>query len=118
MLKTSIQRDERGIPRLYINDKVEAPVIFYGCTLFKHRMRIVDKEFQLAAEAGIHLYSVILKMGCMPEERQESIDKMSRYMDMILKHDPEAKILVRANRNQRAAYYGKVRQASSGRDYR
>ena len=103
MLKTCIQADERGVPRLYINGKKEAPVIFYGCTLFEHRMRVVEKEFQMAAEAGIHLYSVILKMGVMPEERQESIDKMSRYMDMILQYDPEAKILVRANVSQ----YGK-----------
>ncbi len=118
MLKTAIERDERGIPRLYINDQVEAPVIFYGCTLFEHRMRIVDKEFQLAAEAGIHLYSVILKMGCMPEERQESIDKMSRYMDMILKHDPEAKILVRANVSQygnSAAIWAKTHPGDSVR---
>lgn len=100
MLQTSIQSDANGIPRLYINGKKEAPVIFYGCTLFEQRMGIVDKEFKLAAEAGIHLYSVILKMGCMPEERQENIDKMSRYLDMILKYDPEAKVLVRANVSQ------------------
>ena len=51
----------------------------------------------MASQHGIHLFSVILKMGSMPEERQQSINDLSRYLDMILRHDAQARVLVRLN---------------------
>lgn len=96
MVKAHI-RPVNGMPRLFINDQMTAPVFFYGCTLFEHRLDIVEREFKMASQHGIHLFSVILKMGSMPEERQQSINDLSRYLDMILRHDAQARVLVRLN---------------------
>ena len=96
MVKAHI-RPVNGMPRLFIDGQMTAPVFFYGCTLFEHRLDIVEREFKMAAQHGIHLFSVILKMGSMPEERQRSVDNLSRYLDMILRHDAQAKVLVRLN---------------------
>lgn len=96
MVKAHV-RPVNGMPRLFIDEQMTAPVFFYGCTLFEHRLDIVEREFKMAAQHGIHLFSVILKMGVMPEARQPSIDNLSRYLDMLLRHDPAAKVLVRIN---------------------
>ncbi len=113
MVKAHI-RPVNGMPRLFINDQMTAPVFFYGCTLFEHRLDIVEREFKMASQHGIHLFSVILKMGSMPEERQQSINDLSRYLDMILRHDAQARVLVRLNVCQYGASARKWEESHPG----
>ncbi len=95
-------RAENGIPKLYINGEYTSPTIFFGNTDIGTN---VTEQAILAANAGIHLHSVIYNLNFdddYTDEESYALKNLRNCMDAIIKGDPYAKIILRVNTG---AYY-------------
>ncbi|MHB1151307.1 MAG: hypothetical protein ACYCWE_07775 [Eubacteriales bacterium] len=86
-----------GIPRLYINDELTVPTLFFGNTDIGTN---VTEQAVMAAKAGIHLHSVIYNLHFnddYTDTESYAYINLRTCMDAILKGDPKAKIVLRVN---------------------
>ncbi|MDD4774241.1 MAG: hypothetical protein PHZ09_11685 [Eubacteriales bacterium] len=85
------------IPRLYINDKLTVPLLFFGNTDIGTN---VTEQAQMAARAGINLHSVIYNLNFdddYTDTGSYAYTNLRACLDAVLKGDPDAKIILRVN---------------------
>lgn len=91
-----------GMPRLVIDGKTVAPVLFFGNTDINCAM--VTKQVKMAAENGIHLHSVIYNLHFTPDKPAcclsdefsgDEYGDLDRCLDAVISGDPDARIFLR-----------------------
>jgi len=97
-----VVNEKTGVPQLYINGEYYVPTAFFGNTDIGTN---VTEQAVLAANAGIHLHSVIYNLRFDDDytnENSHAYQKLRNCMNSIISGDPDAKIFLRVTTG---AYY-------------
>ncbi len=91
-------RVRQGAPRLLVNGKPTAPLIFFfnlqAMPAVKQSEQYMREQVALAARSGIHLYSIPLTWP-RKADGEPDVEWADRQVDLILDLDPQAKIILR-----------------------
>ena len=101
------------VPQIYIDGEYHVPTVFFGNTDIGMN---VSEQAALAADAGIHLHSVIYNLNYdddYGDENSFACRNLRACMDAVLRGDASAKIILRVNTG---AYYDPA--SVSGDDWR
>ncbi len=95
---TASVRVQHGAPRLLVNGKPTAPLIFFfnlqAMPAVKQSERYLREQVALAKDAGVHLYSIPLTWPRKADGEPDT-EWADRQVDLILDLDPEAKVILR-----------------------
>ena len=84
-----------GIPTLVRNGRVYPPIGFFGNCSDERRSETVFEEIRLAAEAGVHIYSLLVDLEVNPKAVDHSVSFAAYLVAQVVRIDPEAQILMR-----------------------
>src|SRR5205823_13048324 len=84
-----------GIPTLVKSGRVYPPIAFFGNCSDERRADTVFEELRLAAEAGIHLHSLLVDLEVNPAAVDHSVSFAGYLMAKAVKVDPQAQVLMR-----------------------
>lgn len=95
-LRASVTVDN-GVPRLRLNGRPTPPILFFYNTDVPgaRRQAYLARQVGLAAEAGVHLYSLPLRFPRMPDGITPNFAYADSLLDRFIAADPEAMFLVR-----------------------
>ena len=91
-----------GLSRLSINGQLTSPVLFFGNTDFPNPNGVTTSQAGFAADAGIHLHSIIENINYYADldsiseaEYRQLYSHLHESVKSITEGDPDAKILLR-----------------------
>lgn len=84
-----------GIPTLVKNSRVYPPIAFFGNCSDERRADTVFEELRLAAEAGVHLHSLLVDLEVNPAGVDHAVSFAGYLMAKAVKVDPQAQVLIR-----------------------
>ncbi len=84
-----------GIPTLVRNQRVYPPIGFFGNCSDERRSETVFEEIRLAAEAGVHIHSLIIDLEVNPSAVDHSVSFAAYLVAQVTRIDPEAQVLMR-----------------------
>ncbi len=84
-----------GIPTLVRNGRVYPPIAFFGNCSDERRSETVFEEIRLAAEADVHLHSLLVELEVNPNAVNDATSFAAFVIARVAKIDPEAQILLR-----------------------
>lgn len=84
-----------GRPVLAIDGRIVPPFMFFGNPSNEARARTVFEEIRKAAQAGIHLHSLMVEFPVSEEGAQEALDLSDYLLHEALAADPEGHIMFR-----------------------
>lgn len=84
-----------GIPTLVRDGRVYPPLMFFGSAPDERRAQNVFEQAKFAAEAGIHLHSVLVEFEVDEEAVDASVALAAYLLNQTLKADPEAQVIFR-----------------------
>jgi hypothetical protein len=84
-----------GIPTLVRNGRVYPPIGFFGNCTDERRVETVLQELRLAAEAGVHLHSLLVDLEVNPKGVDHAVSFAAYLLSKAAKIDPECQILFR-----------------------
>lgn len=85
----------KGRPCLLIGKEIIPPLFFFGNPSDEARAKTVLGEIAKAAEAGIHVHSLMVEFTVEAEAAQHSFDLATYLLDEVLKVDPQAYVMFR-----------------------
>jgi len=96
---------ENKLPQLYVNDKREAPMMFFSNTEIG-KDEVCEKQIKMAAEHDIHMFSVCSHLPVWQKSGKRDYSSALKALDLAINTDPQAKILLRLN----LSIYGNLAQ--------
>ena len=84
-----------GIPTLVRNGRVYPPIGFFGNCSDERRSETVFEELRLAAEAGVHLHSLLVELEVNPSAVDHAVSFAAYLLAQATKIDPQAQVLMR-----------------------
>lgn len=84
-----------GMPTLVRNKRVYPPFAFFGSASDEQRAKTVLDEIKMAAEAGVHIHSLLIDFEVSPEAVSGSVALAAYLLAQTVKVDPEAQVLFR-----------------------
>lgn len=84
-----------GVPTLVRDGRVYPPIMFFGSAPDERKAQNVFEQAKFAAEAGIHLHSVLVEFEVDEEAVDASVSLAAYLLDQTLKADPEAQVIFR-----------------------
>lgn len=110
---------QNGCPTLVRKGRAYAPIAFFGSTPDERRADTVLNEIRLAAEANIHLHSLLVEFEVDREATQSSVQFAAYMLAKTLEADPEAQVIFRlvfvAPRRWESKYPDAVYRDATGR---
>ena len=88
-------RPRGGIPNVQINGQDFPPLTFFVNTEAATDGAVVDNQIQLAAKAGIHLFSGVMYLPLKNAYGDRSFGKIDALLQQIIAADPDAYIIPR-----------------------
>lgn len=88
-------RFHNGVPTIHFGERVFRPHCFFGNPHTPEAAVRVQQQMQLAAEAGIHLYSLLIPLPVRETGAIEAFDQIRYWTALARETDPEAHILWR-----------------------
>ncbi|MHB1454789.1 MAG: hypothetical protein ACYCYM_12670 [Saccharofermentanales bacterium] len=85
----------QGETVLFLDGVQTEPIFFFGNTEARNYRPFVAEEIRMAAEAGIHLHTVVVHFPVVPEGTAMDFSIAADVLDYVLKADEQAKIIVR-----------------------
>ncbi|MCS7191203.1 MAG: hypothetical protein NZ843_06335, partial [Fimbriimonadales bacterium] len=86
---------ENGVPTLRFGERVFRPHLFFGNPHTPEAAVRVQQQMQLAAEAGIHLHSLLIPLPVRETGAIEAFDQIRYWATLARETDPDAHILWR-----------------------
>ncbi len=84
-----------GIPILVRNGQVYPPIAFFGNCSDEKRSETVFEEIRLAAESGVHLYSLLVDLEVNHAAVDHAVSFAAYLAAQVTRIDPAAQILMR-----------------------
>jgi hypothetical protein len=84
-----------GRTALAIGEKIVPPFMFFGNPSDEGRAQTVFDEVRKAAQAGVHLHSLMVEFVVDPEGAQQALDVSAFLVSEVLKADPEGYVVLR-----------------------
>lgn len=84
-----------GVPTLVRDGRVYPPIMFFGSAPDERRAQNVFEQAKFAADAGIHLHSVLVEFEVDESAVHGSVALAAYLLDQTLKADPEAQVVFR-----------------------
>jgi len=84
-----------GIPTLVRNQRVYPPIGFFGNCSDERRSEIVFEEIRLAAEAGVHIHSLLVELEVNSGAVDHAVSFAAYLIAQVVRIDPEAQVLMR-----------------------
>ncbi|OYT69309.1 MAG: hypothetical protein CFK48_08575, partial [Armatimonadetes bacterium CP1_7O] len=88
-------RFHNGVPTIHFGERVFRPHFFFGNPHIPEAAVRVQQQMQLAAEAGVHLYSLLIPLPVRETGAIEAFDQIRYWTALARETDPEAHILWR-----------------------
>ncbi len=108
-----------GLPTLIRDKVVYPPIGFFGSAPDERRATTLLAEVRRAAEAGVHLHSILVEFEVNKASVDSSINYAAYMSNKIIEIDPKAQILFRivlsAPRNWESLYPNAKYQTNAGR---
>lgn len=108
-----------GIATLVRANRVLAPIAFFGSAPDERRAQTVLTEIQRAAEAGIHVHSLLVEFEVDQPGLQNAVDFAAYMLSEVVNRDPLAQVLFRvvfaAPRGWESKYPNAAYQTQQGR---
>ncbi|MCS7300194.1 MAG: hypothetical protein NZ556_01375 [Fimbriimonadales bacterium] len=86
---------ENGVPTIRFGERVFRPHLFFGNPHTPEAAVRVQQQMQLAAEAGVHLYSLLISLPVRETGAIEAFDQIRYWAALTRETDPDAHILWR-----------------------
>lgn len=86
---------QNGIPLIRFGERTYRPLFFFGNPHTPEAAVRVQQQMQLAAEAGIHLYSLLVTLPVRDTGALDAFDQIRYWTALARETDPEALILWR-----------------------
>lgn len=84
-----------SLPTIVCDGRVIPPIGFFGSAPDERRAETVLEEIRRAADAGIHLHSVLVDFEVARESAETAVAFAAYMLSAIVQADPEAKLLFR-----------------------
>ncbi len=85
----------QGVPTIGFGERVFAPHFFFGNPHSPEAAVRVQQQIQLAAEAGVHLYSLLVSLPVRETGAIEAFDQIRYWTTLARENDPDAHFLWR-----------------------
>lgn len=84
-----------GLPSLVHHRRLLAPLLFMASAPDERRLATVLEQVKMAAENGIHLFSILTEMEVSRDSLNETAGYAAYLIRKIVQEDPEARIILR-----------------------
>lgn len=86
---------QHGVPTILFGERAFKPLLFFGNPHTPEAAVRVQQQMQLAAEAGIHLYSLLVTLPVRDTGAIEAFDQIRYWTTLARETNPEAHLLWR-----------------------
>ncbi|GIV10916.1 MAG: hypothetical protein KatS3mg020_0407 [Fimbriimonadales bacterium] len=86
---------QNGVPTILFGERAFAPHFFFGNPYSPEAAVRVQQQIQLAAEAGVHLYSLLITLPVRETGAIEAFDQIRYWTALARETDPDAHFLWR-----------------------
>jgi hypothetical protein len=84
-----------GVPALVRNHRVYPPIMFFGNPLDERKAETVFDEIRMAADAGVHLHSMLIEIVVDPSTVDHAAGLAGYLLAKTIATDPEAQVIFR-----------------------
>ena len=84
-----------GRPSIAVGNEVVPPMMFFGNPATEAKAATVLEEIRKAAEAGIHLFNLVVDFVVSESGAQHAVDLSTYLLSQVIEVDPQAKVMFR-----------------------